>query len=141
MMSPEADGRWLARGDVMDLRKNGFVAATYDLQPAGVIHSMSIELDLDPRSLVIEAMRVEQPFIAVEASPETSGECCRDPAPRLQALVGEGQFRADPLVVRAGGEAVGADGDGHQRLVHRVRAYSSRARCLVHGRGAWPVDW
>ncbi|MBW2499893.1 MAG: DUF2889 domain-containing protein [Deltaproteobacteria bacterium] len=89
MMSPEADGRWLARGDVMDLRKNGFVAATYDLQPAGVIHSMSIELDLDPRALVIEAIRVEQPFVAVEASPETSGECCRDPAPRLQTLVGE----------------------------------------------------
>ena len=31
------DGRWHARGDVIDLRKNGFVPSSYDIQPAGVI--------------------------------------------------------------------------------------------------------
>lgn len=84
-----ADDRWLARGDVIDLRKNGFVPTSYDIQPAGVIHSMSIELDLDPATLRMEAIRVEQPFIAVEASEATRGECCRDPAPRLLDLTGE----------------------------------------------------
>jgi len=84
-----ANGRWLARGDVIDLRKNGFVPTSYDIQPAGVIHSMSIELDLDPTSLCMEAIRVEQPFIAVESSEATRGECCRDPAPRLLELAGE----------------------------------------------------
>jgi hypothetical protein len=74
---------------VIDLRKNGFVPSTYDLQPSGIIHSMSIELDFDPETLTIEAIRVEQPFVAIEAAPETGGECCRDPAPRLLDLRGE----------------------------------------------------
>ncbi len=86
---PMASGRWLARGDVIDLRKNGFVPSSYDVQPAGVIHSMSIELDLDPASLRMEGIRVEQPFVAVERSEATRGECCRDPAPRLVELTGE----------------------------------------------------
>ena len=84
-----AADRWLARGDVIDLRKNGFVPTSYDIQPAGVIHSMSIELDLDPESLRMDAIRVEQPFVAVEPSEATGGECCRDPAPRLFELAGE----------------------------------------------------
>ncbi len=81
--------QWRARGDVIDLRKNGFVPTSYDIQPAGVIHSMSIELDLDPTTLRMDAIRVDQPFVAVEASEATRGECCRDPAPRLVELTGE----------------------------------------------------
>ena len=81
--------QWRARGDVIDLRKNGFVPTSYDIQPAGVIHSMSIELDLDPTTLRMDAIRIDQPFVAVEASEATRGECCRDPAPRLIELTGE----------------------------------------------------
>lgn len=88
-LSPLQSDRWLARGDVIDLRKNGFVPSTYDLQPSGIIHSMNIELELDPGSLEILEIRVAQPFVAIEASPETGGECCRDPAPRLLDLTGE----------------------------------------------------
>lgn len=84
-----AEERWLARGDVIDLRKNGFVPTSYDIQPAGVIHSMNLELELDPTTLRIEAIRVDQPFVAVEPSEVTGGECCRDPAPRLLDLAGE----------------------------------------------------
>lgn len=88
-LKPRPEGGWLARGDVIDLRKNGFVPTSYDIQPAGVIHSMNIELDLDPETLRMDAIRVEQPFVAVEPSAATGGECCRDPAPRLLTLTGE----------------------------------------------------
>jgi hypothetical protein len=86
---PMAGGRWLARGDVIDLRKNGFVPSSYDVQPSGIIHSMNIELELDPDTLRIERVRVDQPYVAVEPSIASEGECCRDPAPRLTDLAGE----------------------------------------------------
>ena len=80
---------WRARGDVIDLRKNGFVPTSYDIQPSGIIHSMSIELDFDPVSMQIAEVQVDQPFIAVDPSEETEGECCRDPAPRLLDFKGD----------------------------------------------------
>jgi len=88
-LSRKTDERWSARGDIIDLRKNGFVPSSYDIQPAGIIHSMNIELDLVPETLEMEAIRVDQPFVAVEPSEATRGECCRDPAPRLLDLAGE----------------------------------------------------
>jgi len=100
-----SDSRWHARGDVIDLRKNGFVPSNYDLQPSGIIHMMSIELEFDPETRTIEEIRVDQPFVAVEASPATNGECCRDPAPRLLEFVGENldsQF-AKKLGIQFGG--------------------------------------
>lgn len=83
------DGRWHARGDVIDLRKVGFVPIVADIQPAGIIHQMSIDLVVDPDSQRIESVEVDQPFVAVEASEASGGDCCRDPAPRLKALEGE----------------------------------------------------
>jgi len=90
-ISRASDSLWLARGDVIDLRKNGFVPSSYDIQPSGLIHSMSIELVIDPTSLRIERIAVDQPFVAVEPSEVSGGECCRDPAPRLL------DFKADHL--------------------------------------------
>jgi hypothetical protein len=83
------DGRWHARGDVIDLRKVGFVPMLGDIQTAGIVHQMSIELGIDPARRCVESVVVDQPFVAVEPSPRWNGECCRDPAPRLQKLVGE----------------------------------------------------
>ena len=83
------DGRWSIRGDVIDLRKSGFVPMTHDIQPAGIIHHMTIEMVFDPDSLRIDELETSQPHVAVEASERTRGECCRDPAVRLQALRGE----------------------------------------------------
>jgi hypothetical protein len=85
----EADGSWSARGDIIDLRKCSFVPMMEDLQTAGIIHQMSIDLRLDPGSRRIESIDTDQPFVAVEASDASRGECCRDPAPRLQERVGD----------------------------------------------------
>jgi hypothetical protein len=89
VVSQRADGRWGARGDVIDLRKVGFVPMVSDIQPAGIIHQMSIALDIDRSTRVIERIEVEQPVVAIEPSRVTGGECCRDPASRLLELEGE----------------------------------------------------
>jgi hypothetical protein len=83
------DGRWQVRGDIIDLRKCSFVPMLTDIQPAGIIHNMSIELVLDPATSRIDSLQVDQPVVAIERSKTSRGECCRDPAPRLKALEGE----------------------------------------------------
>lgn len=85
----QGDGRWHCRADVIDLRKCGFVPMMTDLQPAGVIHHMTIEAMVDPSTRRLESLETAQPFVAIEPSEATAGECCRDPAPRLQTLVGQ----------------------------------------------------
>ena len=89
IVSRNLDGAWRARGDVIDLRKNGCVPSVDDVQPAGIIHMMKIELDFDPATLRMDRIEVDQPFVAVEPSKATGGECCRDPVPRLLALTGD----------------------------------------------------
>jgi hypothetical protein len=86
-------GETLARGDVIDLRKTGFVPMPDGLQTAGIVHHMVIEarIGADRR---LESLETAQPFVAIEPSAATRGECCRDPAPRLQALLGH-RFDAD----------------------------------------------
>jgi hypothetical protein len=89
VLSLRDDGRLQARGDVNDLRKCGFVPMVGGIQPAGIIHQMSIDCVVDPADRRIAELVVDQPFVAVEPSEMTGGECCRDPADRLQAMVGE----------------------------------------------------
>lgn len=89
VISIDDAGAWRVRGDVIDLRKCGFVPMASDIQPAGIIHQMCIELTVDPEDARIASIEVDQPHVAVEPSKESNGECCRDPAPRLQALAGE----------------------------------------------------
>jgi hypothetical protein len=76
-------------GVILDLRKLGFVPTGGELQAAGFIHHMQLALELDPASLRVERVETAQPTVAFEPSPTSGGDCCRDPAPRLQALVGE----------------------------------------------------
>lgn len=83
------DRRWSVRGDVIDLRKCGFVPMTQDIQPSGIIHHMTLEMVIDPETLRLDELVASQPHVAIEASERTGGECCRDPVDRLQALVGE----------------------------------------------------
>ena len=115
-----SDDQWLVRGDVIDLRKNGFVPTSYDLQPSGIIHSMNIELDLDPESLRMNAIRVDQPFVAVEPSESTKGECCRDPAPRLFDLTGE--CLDDDFQKKLGGVFAGPLGCSHLLTLFQLMA-------------------
>jgi hypothetical protein len=89
IVSRESAGLWRARGDVIDLRKTGCVPSVDDVQPAGIIHMMNIELDFDPATLRMDRIEVDQPYVAVEPSKATGGECCRDPVPRLEALTGD----------------------------------------------------
>lgn len=89
IVSRDVDGGYHAQGDVIDLRKNGCVPSVDDVQPAGIIHAMKIGIDLDPATLRMDRIVVEQPFVAVEPSAATGGESCRDPAPRLVAMAGE----------------------------------------------------
>ena len=76
-------------GVILDLRKLGFVPTGGDLQSAGFIHHMKLGLELDPATRRIERLETAQPTVAFEPSAASGGDCCRDPAPRLQALVGE----------------------------------------------------
>ncbi len=62
---------------------------TYDIQPAGIVHHMNIDLRVDPTTRRIETIDVAQPTVAVEPTETSRGECCRDPAPRLQQMIGE----------------------------------------------------
>ena len=78
-----------AVGELIDLRKCDFAPLGVDLQTAGFIHQMKIAMWLDPQTRVIQRLEIEQPHIAYEAdAAKTGGECCRDPAPALQGLIG-----------------------------------------------------
>ena len=79
---------WEARGELVDLRKGGFVPVAADLQTAGLLHHMRVaaQFDADRRTLV--DVSAEQPAVAFEASRLSEGESCRDPVARLGALAG-----------------------------------------------------
>ncbi|MFO0691886.1 MAG: DUF2889 domain-containing protein [Myxococcota bacterium] len=122
IVSRETGTLWRARGDVIDLRKNGCVPSVDDVQPAGIIHMMTIELDFEPTTLRLDRVAVAQPFVAVEPSAATGGECCRDPAPRLVALAGE---RLDEGFTRRLGAAFGgALGCSHLLTLFQLLASS-----------------
>jgi hypothetical protein len=120
VVSRKSETLWHARGDIIDLRKHGFVPMIDDIQPSGVIHMMSIELDFDPDSLRIERIEVDQPFVAIEASEASGGECCRDPASRLQAL--RGDIMDDGFSKRLSSQFGGALGCSHLLTLFQLMA-------------------
>jgi hypothetical protein len=87
-LTERADAKLDVRGDLLDLRKRGFVPVAGDLQPSGVVHLMRIDAVVDPVSATIESIGTEQPAVAFEPSELSGGESCRDPIDRLQALRG-----------------------------------------------------
>ena len=42
------DGAWAARGELVDLRKSGFVPVAGDLQMSGLLHHMRVRARLVP---------------------------------------------------------------------------------------------
>lgn len=94
----------VARGAIIDLRKRGLMPTIGGVQCAGIIHHMTLALAIDPLSREIVRVDVDQPTVAFEASAETGGECCRDPAPRLLALAGQ---RLDAELVRTLSQSFG----------------------------------
>jgi hypothetical protein len=85
----ERQGAIRAEGVILDLRKCGFVPTGGELQTAGFIHHMELGAHIDLADRRLTALETRQPTVAFEPTPATGGDCCRDPAPRLQALVGE----------------------------------------------------
>lgn len=61
VISRESDSLGPVRGDVIDLRKHGFVPMIDDIQPSDIIHMMSIDLTFEPESLRIERISTDQP--------------------------------------------------------------------------------
>jgi hypothetical protein len=86
-LAQQGPGRVLASGVIVDLRKRGLVPMASDLQTAGVIHDMRVRAEITLAPARIAAISVEQANVAFEPSHATGGECCRDPGPRIAALV------------------------------------------------------
>jgi len=82
-----APDRALASGAIVDVRKRGLVPMASDLQTAGVIHDMRVRAEIALSPARVAAVSVEQANVAFEPSLATGGECCRDPGPRIAALV------------------------------------------------------
>jgi hypothetical protein len=82
------DGAWAARGELLDLRKSGFVPVAGDLQMSGLLHHMRVRARIDPGTGVVEEIGAEQPAVAFESSSLSCGESCRDPVERLHAVTG-----------------------------------------------------
>jgi hypothetical protein len=115
-------GRLRVDGVILDLRKCGFVPTGGELQTAGFIHHMQLSLELDAASARIERLVAAQPTVAFEPTPASGGDSCRDPVPRLQALVGE---RIDAgFVRRLGGVFGGALGCSHLLTLAQWQAAS-----------------
>jgi hypothetical protein len=87
-LEPREDARLRLRGTLLDLRKYGVLPMPDELQTAGIIHHMWLELTLDPETRELAQIEAGQPAVAFEPSPVTGGECCRDPIHRLRALLG-----------------------------------------------------
>jgi len=82
-----APDRALASGAIVDVRKRGLVPMASDLQTAGVIHDMRVRAEIALSPARVAAISVEQAHVAFEPSLATGGESCRDPGPRIAALV------------------------------------------------------
>lgn len=87
-LTQRADGRLDVLGEILDLRKRGFVPVAGDLQPSGIVHQMQLRGVVEPGSARLEALCAAQPVVAFEPSASTRGESCRDPIEGIQALVG-----------------------------------------------------
>jgi hypothetical protein len=87
-LAQRADGRLDVVGEILDLRKRGFVPVAGDLQPSGIVHQMQLRGVVAPGTALLESLSAAQPAVAFEPSELTQGESCRDPIGRIQALVG-----------------------------------------------------
>ena len=120
------DGTWAVRGELVDLRKSGFVPVAGDLQMSGLLHHMRVHARLDPGTGIIQEIDAEQPAVAFESSSLSCGESCRDPVERIRALAG---------TTVAGGfsgrlkEAIGGPPGLHARRDSGSPAWVDGSRC------------
>jgi len=100
-----AAGGLVADGRIFDLRKRGIVPLAGKLQGPGVVHDMSVSLELDYPGLSIRSVQPSMSAFPFAPGPATRGESCPDRLPDVQRLCGmslrEGYGPA--LVERVGG--------------------------------------
>lgn len=87
-LAQRGDDRLDVHGELLDLRKRGFVPVAGDLQPSGLVHHMLLDGVVDPRTATLDEIAARQPAVAFEPSAVTAGESCRDPVDRIRALAG-----------------------------------------------------
>src|SRR5262249_61645173 len=105
-LTQRADGRLDAHGEIVDLRKRGFVPVAGELQPSGVVHHMLLDGEIDPRTAVLEAIALRQPSVAFEATAVTGGGGGRPPpAPAPGPLGAPPPAATAPPAVGGGGGA------------------------------------
>lgn len=78
-----------ALATILDLRKQGWIPTGGELQTAGIVHHMSLDVLVDTANGRIERFEPGQQVVAFEASKRTGGDSCRDPIHRLRGMVGE----------------------------------------------------
>jgi hypothetical protein len=120
LVSEQGGGRVRALASAIDLRKTGFTPMFGDVQPAGLIHDMELDASVELATATLAGLTTTQRRVAVEPAPVTRGESCRDPAPRLQALVG---LPIDSAFPRALAEAQGGPrGCSHLLILFQMLA-------------------
>jgi hypothetical protein len=134
-LAQRTDGRLDVFGEILDLRKRGFVPVAGDLQAAGIVHHMQLRGVVEPGSARLEALCAAQPAVAFEPSALTQGECCRDPIGRIQALVGTPLDRGSAK--RWFAEAGGPRGCSHVLTLGQLLA-ATVAWALERDRAAGP---
>lgn len=133
------DGKLDVFGEIIDLRKRGFVPVGGNLQPAGIVHHMQLRGVVDPQTVTLESLTGAQPAVAFEPSETTAGESCRDPVTRLDAL---GGVTLDEEFSRKLGSAFGGPrGCSHLMvLAHLLGSTVRRALAAERGRPPDAVD-
>ncbi len=76
------------RADILDLRKGGLMALGGRVTMAGIIHKMELSGRFAADSGRLEQIEWAQSHVMHEPNATSRGECCRDPMPRLKALIG-----------------------------------------------------
>ncbi len=134
-LAQREDGRFDVFGEILDLRKRGFVPVAGDLQASGIVHQMQLRGVIEPADARLAALSAAQPAVAFEPSALSQGECCRDPIGRIQALVGT---RLDGSSAKRWSEAAGGPrGCSHVLTLGQLLA-STAAWALERDRAAEP---
>jgi hypothetical protein len=121
-----AAGRLDAAGELVDVRKRGFVPVAGQLQPSGVVHHMHVEARIEPEAGLVETIASRMPRVAFEPSELTAGETCRDVEHRLAALSGR------PLSALASGLSAEIGGPrGCSHVLALARALCAAAEWLL----------
>ena len=76
------------RADILDLRKGGLMELAGRVTMAGIIHKMELTGRFAAGSGRLEQIEWAQSHVMHEPNATSRGECCRDPMPRLKALIG-----------------------------------------------------